>query len=162
VCTAAHAQTKFYYVTPTGHKGNDVLEACAEGYHFASISELQNFSELAYDTEADLSDSSKFDHGHGFGLGYRAWVRSGYINDSAMNCNGWTTADSLNRGTWVQLNYDIESMQEWPGVSEFEFQWTGGRISCDTAFRVYCVADPVVPIAPEILYCDGFESPSTQ
>ena len=41
---------KSFYLTKTSHNGSQVLTACAEGYHMASLWEIFDTSNLRYDT----------------------------------------------------------------------------------------------------------------
>lgn len=149
------AQYRFYYVTETSHKGNEVLAACAEGYHFASITELYNPSGLVYDVKADLGGLNKFDIGQGMAVGAEAWVRSAFSDDTETSCSVWTSADPTHTGTWAYLDY---AKNGDAAFSPWIIQWFGGKQSCDTESRVYCVSDIIQPPPPEIVYCNGFES----
>ncbi len=131
---------RFWYITGTRHKGNEVLTACAEGYHFASITEVYNPSGLVYDVEANLGGFNRFDIGQGMAVQGEAWLRSGFGDDSEFSCTIWTSADPSQTGTFAWLGYaDRNDLQPWV------LQWMATKRSCDEEARVYCVSDVIAP-----------------
>jgi len=46
---SARGAARKYYLTQTFHDGNEVLTACAVGYHMASLWEIQDPTSLRYD-----------------------------------------------------------------------------------------------------------------
>jgi hypothetical protein len=107
----------------TGTDGNGA-GVCAPGYHFASVWEMLDISNLKYDTTLGrvIDDS---------GMGppaFGGWARTGWWARDDLNCNGWQSNDENHRGTYIDLhpfNYEIE-ITTWP---------------CDTTFPVWCVED---------------------
>ena len=80
---------RYVYATPDGYTGAQARTACADGYHFASIVELYDFSSLIWDSTLG---GEKSDSGKGIPIGLEAWVRSGIDgSDPALNCSGWTS-----------------------------------------------------------------------
>ena len=136
---AAKFKPRSFYLTRTGHDGNEVLMACAVGYHMASMWEIVDPSNLNYNTELGLTQD---DSGSGPPSGESAlgWVRTGGISFSGVgiagksNCNNWTTDADGDWGTiaWLSDNW-LSAPTTWP----FRY-YPGEWIS---AHRVWCVQD---------------------
>jgi hypothetical protein len=84
-----------FYVTPGLFTANQVLTACAAGYHLASYWEIHEPSNFAYDTSLGLQRAS-YQSGPpvvaGICGGYdpiEAWLDNGTA-PGWQNCNGWT------------------------------------------------------------------------
>jgi hypothetical protein len=128
-----------FYLTRTGHDGNEVLTACAAGYHMASMWEIVDPSNLSYNTELGLTQD---DSGSGPPSGESAlgWVRTGRISFSGpgiagqSNCNNWTTDADGHWGTiaWLSDNW-LSAPTTWP------FRTDPGE--CISALRVWCMQD---------------------
>ena len=89
------APVRAYYLTKATITGSKVLTACASGYHFASVWEMFNTSDLHYNTTlgrtnansglgppAISSHSTSADDAYG-------WIRTGGPDDP--NCLNWTS-----------------------------------------------------------------------
>jgi hypothetical protein len=90
------APKRQYYLTKETFNGNQALNACKSGYHFASFAEIMDPAVLTYNNTLGRSAA---DDGAGppsaaLGIG---WVRSGYSSNSApgggvpTNCSLWTS-----------------------------------------------------------------------
>lgn len=96
-----------YYITDLSFYPDEAPTACAAGYHFASLWEISNPSNLRYNTTLG---QTTLDSGSGpptiQGLG---WVRTGYnagnvsnVADQA-NCNLWISRSNLANGSVAAL-----------------------------------------------------------
>lgn len=152
-----------YYVTRDYYDGSEAINACAPGFHMASIWEILDPSNLSYNSE--LGDWSQFDGGEGQPPAYiwigavfpaGGWIRTGYLRsysaDPGMaNCFGWTTNavtidldNSPNvppvititpKGSTAHLRW------EWDGEpSPFE-AWEVSATECHLSRPVWCVED---------------------
>ena len=103
-----------YYVTETQYNGDEAdgtdgngLGVCEPGYHFASLWEILEPSNLKYDTSRGATQD---DSGQGPPLQFSSvggWVRTGFITDTGgpggANCVLWTEAGDTS-GTVARLN----------------------------------------------------------
>ena len=55
------AKPKMYYLTVTGFAGGDAITACDSGFHMASISEIQDPSNLQYATRSTTRSTTVYD-----------------------------------------------------------------------------------------------------
>ncbi len=102
--TTSTAPARLYYLTNKAFNGNQALNACRSGYHFASFAEISNPAVITYNKTYGRHAP---DDGAGpptltAGLG---WVRTGYMSNSdssgeftPTNCNLWTSANSTDSG----------------------------------------------------------------
>lgn len=129
-----------YYLTDDNVASNEALNACAAGYHMASLWEIIDPSNLTY--AHDHPDAhTKTDNGAGPPSGWNGRVHTGAsasVADSAGsgNCAAWTSVDSGHRGTFVQLTRAWETP---PG--EIGGIWEAASLSCDLPGPVWCVAE---------------------
>jgi len=104
------AKPREYYLTKGTFQGNQILSppaatpACAPGFHFASLWEIFDTSNLKYATSLGLTQD---DSGSGPPT-ILGWVRTGFSKEtSAMagqaNCNAWTSNASSANGTIAEL-----------------------------------------------------------
>ena len=146
---AASAGLRGYYLTQSTYNGAQAdgtdgngAGVCAEGYHFASLWEILDPSNLKYDTDLGMV---RDDSGQGpptfpyFG----GWVRTGYFGSTDAsagmgNCNAWSSSDSGDYGTTAYLPND------WTAGQDIHV-WEVDTATCDIAvlLRVWCVADNV-------------------
>jgi hypothetical protein len=146
---ASSAGLRGYYLTESTYNGADAdgtdgngAGVCAEGYHFASLWEILDPSNLKYDTDLGMV---RDDSGQGpptfpyFG----GWVRTGYYNSTAAtagqgNCNAWNSSSGEHSGTTAYLPND------WTAGQDIHV-WAVDTATCDIAalIRVWCVADSV-------------------
>ena len=136
-CTfqAASSGLRQYYVTTAYHLGGDAKNACAAGYHMASLWEILDPSNLEYNTT--LGDAND-DSGQGPPT-YSGWVRTGYNSSSANiagqgNCNTWTSSSPSDYGTLAYLPND------WTAGQDIHV-WKVSVYSCDTPLPVWCMED---------------------
>jgi hypothetical protein len=136
---------RHYYLTDTLHTGDNVVNACAPGYHFASVWEIADPSSLKYDTTWGLTSP---DSGSGppvaidlFGVYHvLGWVRTGYTDTildtpGQANCAGWTSSGSRASGTVANLPSSWDAGEQDIGV------WNVGISACNYSLSVWCVQD---------------------
>lgn len=146
---ASSAGLRGYYLTTTNHNGAAALTACAAGYHFASLWEIVEPSNLKYNTTLGRTMA---DSGQG-PPSANGWVRTGYSSSTTStagrgNCAVWTSNSTGDQGTRATLPND------WTGGFEEIHVWDVSTSSCGTALNVWCVADDVSgggPYLPIIL-----------
>ena len=137
---AASTGMRQFYLTKEGYQGNATETACAEGYHFASLWEIADPSNLKYNTTLGYVQT---DSGQGpptFYNGVLGWVRTGYIaytggDAGKANCNLWTSASSSDRGSDAYLNPD------WTGGVQHIGVWSVAHGGCQVHNHVWCVED---------------------
>ena len=157
--TAAQSDSRRkFYLTTTEYQGgpgsgDSPLEACAAGFHMASLWELADLGDLSYDLE-NPSARTRDDSGEGppvseavGGAAFRGWVRTGFGSSGALesgegNCNAWTTTSEAAFGTRVFLPSDWRD----PAFGGFfplvwGTPWAGGLLSCTDSSSVWCVED---------------------
>ena len=124
-----------FYLTQTTHNGSQAILACAVGFHFASMWELVDVTELEYDlargsTEADSGRSAPF------GVG---WVRTGFIavNSTGVegidNCSAWSTSGG--EGTRAELSGNGWLLDSATRVAPWRVTLQG----CSVPLPVWCV-----------------------
>jgi hypothetical protein len=145
VITASSQSLRRFYRSATAYYPNEAPQACGQGYHFASMWELLDPSNLDYAGEhPDAWSGPLYDLGEGpvtGGDGYplMAYVRTGYNADTSgnpgqANCNNWTSDAAEHYGTIVGLT------MEW-GVKEDLFVWDVAVNSCNIRTGVWCIED---------------------
>jgi hypothetical protein len=123
-------QQRSVYLTSTYHSGADVANACAEGYHFASITELLGSYNMVYNpTLGTYYEYQAF----GMLQGGEAWVKTARAETS---CVDWTSSDPNENGA-------VTSLIDLTDDGLHNPQWYDFEASCDSEWRVYCVSDPV-------------------
>jgi hypothetical protein len=131
---AASTGMRLYYLTQAEYKGNGALSACAAGYHFASLWELADPSNLKYNTSLGyMRDDS------GDGPPYKnGWVRTGYASYGSnvagrANCLLWASDSGSDYGTRVNLPSSWTAGDEDMGV------WEVSSVSCSGSASVWCI-----------------------
>jgi hypothetical protein len=134
-----------YYLTHEDNKysganadGSDGLGGgvCAMGYHFASLWEILDPSNLRYNIN---QGAMREDSGMGPPTVSIGWVRTGYNGDASStpgqaNCNGWD--QDTGTGTVIGLPSD------WTDASQQDIPpWDASLGTCSTSTQVWCVAD---------------------
>lgn len=127
-----------FYLTPDDYAADEVLTACANGFHMASLWEIHDVSALRYDTTLGFAPS---DRDSGAGPPNRSgWIRTGSISNGFPtagdgNCLIWTTTGAASHGTVVALAL------EWEQPPEVTAPWDAGHILCSQVRQVWCVED---------------------
>ena len=139
-------KAKLYYLTTYGFTGDEAITACESGFHMASLSEIQDPSNVqyapgrkpVYDYFDQVSDQFP-DH--------TGWVRTeadplmGYV----YNCDAWRSSSDQQSGTTMTRRF---LRGENNGHSLYEESdpaawWQSTRTaSCAQPKFVWCVEDP--------------------
>ncbi len=127
---------RHYYLTTSTHRGDTALTACASGYHMASLWEIMDLSNLAYETTIGYNYD---DSGAGPPTSLYGWVRTGAISGASNtpgqgNCSVWTNGSGAQYGTRINLPWD------WTASTNIG-SWQVGASVCNTSLRVWCVED---------------------
>jgi hypothetical protein len=132
---AAATGMRQYYLTKAAYNGNEPTGAgvCASGYHFASLWEILDPSNLEYNTDLGRA---RDDSGSGPPT-YDGWVRTGYSSNNGTtagqaNCNSWSTTAGY--GTRARMTSD------WTGTKHLHV-WFVGTMGCSSTRYVWCVED---------------------
>ncbi len=109
---------------------------CACGYHFASLWEILDPSNLKYNTNlGDIQDDS----GNGPPSFISGWARTGYSsnnnsNPGQANCSNWESTSGV--GTITSLSSD------WTNSDERDISvWDAALQGCNVTAQVWCVED---------------------
>ena len=126
-----------YYRTWVSFLPTEASAACAPGYHFASLWEILDTSNLQYNS---VLGDYQADSGRGPLSGRRGWVRTGYNSDSSghagmSNCLAWTSDSEANLGTSAELT------DQWGDETTDVGAWIVGNEACNTQVPVWCVED---------------------
>jgi len=140
--TAVSMAVRQYYLTTSAYDGSaaDGEGVCANGYHFASIWEILDPSNLRYET--DLG-SARADSGSGPPTGLVGWVRTGNGGGTDPtpgrgNCSAWSSANQGDHGTCVSLPTD------WTASASEVHIWDAEASDCSLAVPVWCVSDALL------------------
>lgn len=126
-----------YYRTSNAYTPTRISLACASGYHFASLWEILDTSNLEYN---NILGDWQEDSGYGPLTGRRGWVRTGYNSASTgvpgqNNCLAWTSSSDAYQGTSAELT------DQWGSETTDVGVWIVGNDACDTPVPVWCVED---------------------
>lgn len=126
-----------YYLTTTGVRGIQPLTACASGYHFASLWEIADPSNLQYNTSLGHTTA---DSGQGPPTGAYGWVRTGSYGNTLStaglgNCDTWSSLHPSYYGTRAILP-DL-----WTSSTEDVGVWEVTTDTCDDYNLVWCIED---------------------
>ena len=131
--------TRQFYLTKDTYSAVDAIDACASGYHFASLWEILDPSNLKYNSVHGLILD---DSGSGPPSTHSGWVRTGYGKNSSgqvglVNCDAWTSDSSSDDGSTAALvddwTADYEDLNVW--------QLSSANCSFDEYIYVWCVED---------------------
>lgn len=125
-----------YYLAKDWYLGSVASTACTSGYHLASLWEIQDTSNLKYNTNLGLMLD---DSGEGPPSYLGGWIRTGYGSASSStpgigNCFSWTSSNNSHSGTVVYLPLD------WSVGGNFNNWYVYGQ-QCDATMHVWCVED---------------------
>ena len=134
---AGKKKARKFYLSQERVTATQVLTACDEHYHMASIWEILDVSSLRYNTELGVTHA---DSGEGPPVGGEesiGWIRTGFFglnaNVPGSNCVAWTTEQTGVLGTVVSLGWGTEAQRLSP--------WSTGVAPCTDQFSVWCVED---------------------
>ena len=129
---ATDAMRRFYLAGP--QVATSAPDGCATGYHFASLWEILDTSNLVYDTALGVPGP---DGGSGPPTTWPGWVRTGYTSSSVNtpgqgNCSAWQMTTGF--GTTVRLASD------WAAGGDMH-AWDASTAPCVNPAHVWCVED---------------------
>lgn len=148
---AASREILQYYPTTDAFNGAEAGEpgVCADGYHFASLWEILDPSNLRYDITLGYVRN---DSGHGPPTSARGWVRTGYNSDTGTtigraNCGLWESKSESEYGTSAMLP------SAWTASAPRVHVWGVATEVCNNAIPVWCVSDalPISVFLPLVL-----------
>jgi len=128
---------RFYYLTKSTFAGDQPIGACAANYHFASLWEIFDTSNLQYDTSLGFT---RTDSGKGPPQ-EAAWIRTGSDANSTSltigqaNCSAWTSAGATANGTIISLP------GSWAFSSDRIEPWATTTSPCSFPHRAWCIQD---------------------
>jgi len=130
---------RHFYVTYETYTTNTALAACSPGYHMASLWEILDVSDLAYDSTQPPAKTVP-DSGYGPPSNWYGWVRTGNVasSDSTAgtgNCQNWSSVSANDYGVAVKL------ANTWETAPGHILGWEATSFTCDTAAPVWCVGD---------------------
>ena len=135
---------RHFYLTKIAYNGAhaDDSSVCAIGYHFASLWELLDPSELVYNSTLgwNWDDVSLIgDMGMGPPGSSSGWIRTGsysqpFTDPGIGNCYAWSSDLGTDSGTVVYLE------SNW-NIASNTFGWHTGYGYCNTSYLVWCVED---------------------
>ncbi len=143
----AAAGMRHYYLTEWTHDGSQAdgtdgngAGVCEPGYHFASLYEILDTSNLRYNGTLGKAAT---DSGQGPPTGLVGWVRTGYDSSGSDtpgqgNCDNWDSNVEGVYGTGAQLP------STWTLGGDV-FVWGVDTYPCSTSTWVWCVEDYLVP-----------------
>lgn len=134
---AASTNMRHYYLAAPVLNATQALDACANGYHMASLWELLDTSNLKYNTSLGVWQG---DSGSGPPTVWQGWVRTGYgsynLNTAGMaNCNAWTSNSGSHYGTTAGLPAN------WTAGTQDIHVWAVSTWTCGNPGHVWCVED---------------------
>lgn len=129
---------KFFYLSRTNRPGSTADIACEAGFHFASLWELADPSQLEYDTARGRTDT---DSGEGPPNTTFGWVRTGFSTSAANsagngNCLDWSSNLNTDRGSAVGPNVAWNSTTSSPVDP-----WSANAFQCNGGLGSWCVQD---------------------
>jgi len=121
-----------YYLTPTHYLGDEVLNACADGFHFASIWEIRDTSNFTYNTNLGFTT---VESGFGPPVQVAGWLRNG-LNDG-RTCENWTVHEGFIGPVGEVAPWEIFEVPPDQGGDG----WNLFYLYCGDALPVWCVSD---------------------
>ena len=134
--SAATDPMRRFYLAPSVDTAPQAMGACASGYHFASLWEILDTSNLVYDTALGMVPPGT-DMGSGPPAGLGGWVRTGYASSNENtpgqgNCYSWQLDNGF--GTIARL------VSNWSTGGDM-YVWDAETAPCGNAGYVWCVED---------------------
>ena len=139
----ARQRRKFYLTDSESFDGAEAANACAAGFHMASLWEIFDPSNLVYDRTRGLVIGGAANSAEAGPPNFFAgWIREGgarvgsepNTTPGARDCLGYTSADAVQHGTLVGLSAD------WGAGSGIQ-PWVPFSLTCDQNIRVWCLQD---------------------
>jgi len=129
---AASNGMRKYWLTKGTYGGAVPFGVCGSGYHFASLWEILDPSNLEYNTTLGYT---RADSGSG-PPSAGGWIRTGYDSNNTntaglANCSAWS--NTLGHGTVALLPH------QWKADWEDLHVWNISTIPCNDVRRVWCI-----------------------
>ena len=130
VSAATEGMRRFYLAG--AQVATNAPDGCVAGYHFASLWEILDTSNLVYDTVLGVPSP---DGGSGPPTTWPGWVRTGYTSSpggdpGVANCSAWQVGTGF--GTTVRLASD------WAAGGDMHV-WDASTSTCGNPAHVWCV-----------------------
>lgn len=143
---AEHSDPLQYYLTKDMFEGDQVLSACALGFHMASLWELLDTSNLRYNTTRGYT---RPDSGYG-PPAMGGWIRTGAESGSTTtpgtgNCQAWTSGSASDYGSHASLP------ARWEEDFEDLVGWSVDTHACSDPIRVWCIGDESIIYLPLVM-----------
>jgi hypothetical protein len=139
--TAPPDTRRLYYLTKVTSAASQATQACDTGFHFASLWEIFDTSNLKYDTNLGATSDDSGQGPPSLAAGSTGWIRTGGSSEGTSttsgraNCLAWTTDSATSNGTIVALpdswSFSSDRIEPWATTTSF----------CSFPHRVWCVAD---------------------
>jgi hypothetical protein len=131
-------KVRAFYLAGPEVQGSAALNACAAGFHMASLWEIHSVGSLRYETALGLQTDDS-----GFGPPTTAgWVRTGSFafaqTAGAANCHAWTSTNTADFGTTVGLVFVWAPTNT---TTSTVLPWLAQAVSCADRRPVWCVED---------------------
>jgi hypothetical protein len=130
---------RHFYQTQATYATDEILTACASGYHTASLWEILDVSNMVY--AYNHPDALvRADSGQGPPSGWYGWVRTGWNASTSAtagtgNCNNWTSTSSSDSGVAIRLS------RTWETAPGDIGPWDATSFPCNSLGVVWCVGD---------------------
>lgn len=127
-----------YLLTPQAHPGHQVLDACPQGFHVASLAELRDTTHLVYDHDLGYNPSKDMGAGPPFDTG--GWLHTGFSSHTTnsagrANCAQWSSNSAAHYGTYVALD------SSWSSPAMVSSPYFAATAQCSASLRVWCIED---------------------
>jgi hypothetical protein len=136
---------KMYYLTVTSFTGGGAITACDSRFHMASLSEIQDPSNLqyaivsipAYEVPPVTVESSHLPNHSG-------WIRTGEVPFWGYpdNCDFWMSSSDRQSGTTMTRYSSHGSVRPKPSATDPITSWHKTLTSCALPEHVWCIEDP--------------------
>jgi hypothetical protein len=108
VSTVSSTGMRQYYLSTNQGYGADADNHCEAGYHFASLWEIMDPSNLQYNNSLG---QTRTDSGEGPPSNLGGWIRTGYLSSTFNtpgygNCLNWNSVENTYYGTYANLPHD--------------------------------------------------------
>lgn len=143
---AANARPRALYLTREAWNGSQAAGpgVCEEGFHFASIWEVLDVSNLRYDKSRGLFTP---DAGGGPLVSWWGWIRTGADVDASTtpgeaNCGTtlpWDSALPNDFGSAIYL--PTAASVPWTAPPTRISPWVGMAFTCNSSLSVWCIED---------------------
>jgi len=138
-----------YYLTMDTYNGAEMLSACTNGYHVASMWEILDPSALVYDTSLGYTQADSgqgppsYQWAHGW-IRAGNWAADGSPVAGVANCQAWTSNSPNAYGTFIDIRSD------WTVERDIGI-WLAFAGACNIERRVWCVRPPLRVYLPIVL-----------